>query len=211
MYLPPQDIQNGLITIEINEAKLGNVTTLSADDARLNPQVVVKMLEKAQKKGEALNSKSLEHVLLLINDMPGFNAQATLSPGDQTGETDVVLSLVDKPIFDAKIWADNYGSKLIGKARLNGQINFNNLTGYGDQLVVDALTSRGLQFVQGAYSFPVGYSGTRINIGGAVSNYQVKGGGLSNLNANGESYSYKVLLNILLYVVAIPICRYIAV
>ncbi len=191
VYLPPQDIQNGLVTIEINEAKLGEVRTNVEPNARLNPKLAAGMLAKAQQKGAPLNSKALERAMLIINDTPGFGAQATLSPGAQTGETDVSLNLVDKPIFNGKVWADNYGSRLLGKARLNGQASFNNLTGWGDQLTVQALVSRGLEFVQGGVDFPIGYAGTRINIGGAVSNYSVKGGGLSDLNAQGDSYTYR--------------------
>lgn len=192
VYLPPQDIQNGLVTIEINEAKLGEVRINSDPKARLNPKLATGMLAKTQQKGAPLSSKALERAMLLINDTPGFSAQATLSPGAATGETDVTLNLVDRPIFNAKVWADNYGSRLIGKARLNGQANFNNLTGWGDYLSVQALVSRGLEYVSGAYELPLGDAGTRMNIGGAVTNYQVNGGGLSNLEAKGDSYSYRL-------------------
>ena len=190
VFLPPQDIQNGVVTIEINEAKLGEVRTNVEPNARLNPKLATNMLAKSQQKGAPLNNQALERALLLINDTPGFGAQATLSPGAQTGETDVTLNLADKPIFNARIWADNYGSRLLGKARVNGQIQFNNLTGWGDALSLQALKSRGLEFVSGGFDFPLGYAGTRMDIGGSVSNYSVKGGGLSDLEAQGESYSY---------------------
>ena len=195
VYLPPQDIQNGLVTIEINEAKLGEVHTNVDAKARLNPKLATKILEKTQQKGAPLSNKALERALLLINDTPGFSAQATLSSGTQTGETDVTLNLADRPIFNAKVWADNYGSRLIGKARLNGQASFNNLTGWGDALSMQALVSRGLEYVSGAYELPLGYAGTRLNIGGAVTNYEVKGGGLSSLEAKGDSYSYRLGVN----------------
>ena len=194
VYLPPQDIQNGLVTIEINEAKLGAVHINSDAKARLNPKLATGMLEKSQQKGAPLNNRALERAMLLINDTPGFSAQATLSPGKQTGETDVTLNLADRPIFNAKVWADNYGSSLIGKARLNGQVSFNNLTGWGDALSMQALVSRGLEYVSGAYEFPLGYAGTRLNIGGAVTNYEVNGGGFSSLEAKGDSYSYRLVV-----------------
>ena len=192
VYLPPQDIQNGLVTIEMNEAKLGDVRTNSDVNSRLNPDYAKKMLAQSQQKGAPLSSKALERAMLLINDTPGFSAQATLSSGAQTGETDVTLNLADSPIFNAKVWADNYGSSLIGKARLNGQVSFNNLTGWGDALSMQALVSRGLEYVSGAYELPLGYAGTRMNIGGAVTNYEVKGGGFSSLEAKGDSYSYRL-------------------
>ena len=96
-------------------------------------------------KGEPLSSKALERAMLIINDTPGFAGQATLSPGAQTGETDVTLNLADRLIFNAKIWADNNGSRLIGKARLNGLVSFNDLTGWGDRLTMQALVSSGLE------------------------------------------------------------------
>jgi len=192
VYLPPQDIQNGLVTIEINEAKLGEVRTNSDANARLNPTLATNMLANAQQKGAPLSSKALERAMLLINDTPGFRGQATLSPGEQSGETDVTINLADTPIFNGRVWADNYGSKLLGKARLNGLASVNNLTGWGDQLTVNALVSKGVEFLQGAYEFPVGSAGTRVNVAGSVSNYEITGGGLSALDPQGESYSYRL-------------------
>lgn len=192
VYLPPQDIQNGLVTIEINEAKLGEVRTSSDAAARLKPAVANHILANVQQKGAPLSSQALERAMLLINDRPGFAAQATLSSGAQTGETDVTLSLTDEPIFGAKVWADNYGSRLLGKLRVNGALSFDNLTGYGDRLQASATKSRGLEYVHGIYEFPVGYSGTVLNIGGSVTNYEVVGDGFSDLEAEGESYSYKL-------------------
>ncbi len=192
VFLPPQDIQNGLVTIEINEAKLGEVRTNSDANARLNPKLATNMLAKAQQKGAPLSSQALERAMLLINDTPGFSAQATLSPGAQTGETDVTLNLADTPVFNGRVWADNYGSRLLGKARLNGLASFNNLTGWGDQFIVNALVSKGVEYMQGAYEFPVGSLCTRINLAGSVSNYEINGGGLSALDPEGESYSYRL-------------------
>ena len=196
VYLPPQDIQNGLVTIEINEAKLGDVRTNIEQtnikpNSRLNPKLATGMLAQAQQKGAPLNNQALERAMLLINDTPGFKAQATLSAGAQTGETAVTLNLSDRPIFNANIWADNYGSRQIGKARLNGQVTFNNLTGWGDALSVQALKSRGLEYVSSGIEFPLGYAGTRMDIGAAVTNYKVVGDGLSDLEAKGESYSLR--------------------
>ncbi len=192
VFLPPQDIQNGLVTIEINEAKLGEVRTNSDANARLNPKLATNMVSKVQQKGAPLSSQALERAMLLINDTPGFSAQATLSEGAQTSETDVTVNLADTPIFNGRVWADNYGSKLLGKARLNGLASFNNLTGWGDQLTVNALVSKGVEYVQGAYEFPLGDAGTRVNLAGSVSNYEINGGGLSALNPEGESYSYRL-------------------
>lgn len=57
---------------------------------------------------------------------------------------------------------------------------------------MQALVSRGLEYVSGTYELPLGYAGTRMNIGGAVTNYEVKVGGLSSLEAKGDSYSYRL-------------------
>lgn len=102
VYLPPQDIQNGLVTIEINEENLGEVRANTDANALLNPKLATGMLAKMQQKGAPLSSKALERTTLLINDTSGFSAQATLSPGMHTGETDVTLNLADRPILTPK-------------------------------------------------------------------------------------------------------------
>ena len=194
VFLPPQDIQNGIVTIEINEAKLGDVRTNNNAKARLNPAVATQLLAGVQQKGAPLNSKALERAMLLINDTPGFAAIATLSSGAQTGQTDISIQLIDKPLFNANIWADNYGSRLLGKARLNGQVSLNNISGWGDQLNLQALLSRGLEYVHADIDLPVSNYGTRLNLGGAVTNYRVVQGASAVLKPQGDSYAIKLAL-----------------
>lgn len=192
VYLPPQDIQNGLVTIEINEAKLGEIHTEVDTKARLNPTFATTMLANAQQKGAPLNNKALERAMLLINDTPGFMAQATLSQGAATGETDVTLNLADRPLFNANVWVDNYGTRSLGKARLNGQASFNNISGWGDQLSVQTIVSDGLRYVQGDVDVPLGYAGTRLELRGTVSDYDVVSGPATTLKPKGDANTVRL-------------------
>ena len=195
VYLPPQDIQDGVVTIAITEAQLGEVHLDSSLAHRMDTSFAVKMLTDAQKSGKPLSTKALERSMLLINDTSGFSGQATLSQGKKSGETDVTLNLADKPLVNGRVWADNYGSRALGKGRLNGQASFNDITGFGDQLLFFGLLSRGLGYLQGGYDFPTTYSGTRMNVRAAITNYDVNGAGLDNLDANGQSHFYRLSIS----------------
>ena len=190
VFLPPQDIQNGVVTIEIIEAKLGKIDTIAPKAVRLNTARASHMLAQAQQAGLAMNMDALERAMLLINDMPGYSAQATLASGTQAAETDITLSLTDKLLLTGNVWLDNYGTKPLGDWRLNGLVNFNNLTGHGDRLSLQALKSRGLEYVASDISFPIGYAGTAFMLGGSVANYNIVEGAGKDLNAEGDSSSY---------------------
>ncbi len=192
VYLPAQTIEGGIVTLAVTEAKLGKIRLSDTGGLRLNADFLGNMLSHAQKQGAPLSSTALERTLLLINDSPGISGQAILAAGSETGETDITLSLADKPLFSARLWGDDYGTRPLGKKRLNGLVTIDNLSGFGDQLNLYSAISKGLKFGQSSYDLPVGYAGTRLIMGGAVSDYELIGGEFDKLESAGNSYSYRL-------------------
>jgi hemolysin activation/secretion protein len=192
VYFPPQSLEDGVVNLAVREARLGEIETRDDDDLRLNRDYFRNMLSFGQQSGEPLNMRQLESALLLMNDSPGVSARATLSPGGEGGETDVALALEDTFIVSARAWGDNYGTEPLGKERANLSFALNNPSGFGDQINLYGVFSAGLNFGQGSYEFPVGHAGTRINLGGGVSEYDLQKSGLGNADATGTTYSYRV-------------------
>ncbi|EGN2452094.1 ShlB/FhaC/HecB family hemolysin secretion/activation protein, partial [Salmonella enterica] len=81
--LPAQTIHSGELTIQIvpgryDDATVNNATTLRS-------QVIQHLVLTTTPTGEVIRRGQLERVALLLNEIPGVNAQVALSPGKKTG------------------------------------------------------------------------------------------------------------------------------
>lgn len=110
-YVPDQEIENGAIRLKVVEGFIGSVSIEGKDpDIALTNQYA--SLISAQK---PLRDKSLESILLRLNDLPGRYYRAILNrlPGAPDEEFSLVLVPIDKP-RRASISFDNFGSRYLG-------------------------------------------------------------------------------------------------
>ena len=93
-YLPPQDINNGIVEIKITEAVLGTITFNVDEGQKLNiskEKIRMKILYKVED-GGGLNISQLDKNIRNFNKTPGINAIAQLEEGKNFGETDIVVT-----------------------------------------------------------------------------------------------------------------------
>ncbi len=164
-FLPPQDIENGLVRIAVVEGRYGRIEVQNR--SRALDQVVHAPLS-ALNSGEAVYDADLERSLLLLSDLPGVQARGTLRPGQEYGTTDLVIDAEPGPLLNGTLEADNFGGYYTGEYRLGGSLNLNNPLRLGDQLSLRAMRSDESQrYYRAAYQLPVGPWSTRV--GGAYS------------------------------------------
>ncbi len=86
--LPPQEITDGIITVEVYEGILDSDESgirINGTDLRIREERVRGILSSAVKQGQALEEKALERGVLLISDLPGIHASANLEKGNSPG------------------------------------------------------------------------------------------------------------------------------
>lgn len=212
-YIPAQQSRDGVIEMAIIEGRFGEV--IVNKDSPLNADLVRGILnanlcttDSLDCKGQLVTNDASDRALLLLRDIPGMTAQATLEAGKAVGTSNYVVNVKTVKSEAYSVGYDNYGAPSIGKNRLNFSADLNNLTGKGDQLAFDVATMGTKQLTGGvSYSLPVGYMGTRAGIGYAHSVSRL-GGSLASANATvmGDSASVYALhpiirsLNASLYV-----------
>ena len=81
-----------------------------------------------------MTDKRVEESLFLVNDIPGVTAQGFFQPGDQVGDTRLVVNVLDEDLTDFNFRADNHGSAQTGEFRTYADLFVNNPLSYGDQL-----------------------------------------------------------------------------
>ena len=134
-FIPAQDIVDGKVTIEVLEGILGKV--LPEDNHMYSTEMIAKPFKNLV--GQAIQKNNIETGLLYLSDYPGMSATGVFRPGENHGESDLLLKVLDEKRFTGSVVADNNGSEFTGKYRARIDLSVNNPTGGADQLKLMAL------------------------------------------------------------------------
>jgi len=137
-YLPPQDIEHGVVLIRVQEGRYGEVVL---DNRSRTLDAAIRAPLSRLHPGDAVQGDALEQTLHLLADMPGIAVRGTLRPGTQPGATDLVVEAAPGPLVDGSLEADNYGSVYTGEYRLGGSLGINSPLRLGDRLDLRLLSS----------------------------------------------------------------------
>ncbi len=183
-YLPAQDIKDGSVEIAVLEGRFGkadiNNTSLVRDS-------VVRSYT-AMLPGERVYELQLERQLLLLNDLPGVGeARASLSPGANVGESDVLFEITRGPRATGSVELDNHGNRLTGAMHLTGRLNINSPLGLGDS--ISAIVTKGfngLEYARAGYQLPLGGNGFKLGAAYSGTRYRL-GKNFASLDASGSA------------------------
>lgn len=136
VYLPEQALkaEGGPVTLAVVEARVGQVTVRAAGD-RVSAPAAQALVRQQLQPGDPITEYALDRPVLLLRDLTGYDATATVEPGAQTGQANVVIDVraTGKP-FEASIGLDNHGTRAAGQIRAFATLDANNPSGRGDAL-----------------------------------------------------------------------------
>ncbi len=189
-YLPKQDVTEGVLRITIAAGQLSDKDgiTISGKDLRINELQLQDILEQNIKKGQAINKATLERSLLLMSDLPGIKAHASLAPGQAPGTSKLTINASEGPLLNGALWTDNYGNRYTGTWRGNGMLNINDPLKIGDQLRLSMTGSEGIFLGSARYALPLMANGLSMDVHYSNLQYQI-GRELSNAQLEGEAYT----------------------
>ena len=189
-YLPQQQFAatGGTVTIQVLEARIGRASS-RVEGQGPSPALVDSIVQSHLRPGMPVTEYALEQPILLLRDLPGFEATADVQPGAQPGEADVVV--VVRPAgkrYTGLVGVDNHGPRAAGAVRAYVEAEANNLAGHGDVLAVRL--QRGER--SGSDLYRIGYSGvagpaaTRIALQAVHAEYAL-GKQFAALGATGDA------------------------
>jgi len=182
-YVPQQKIEDGIVNIHVQEGVLGK--TIVEGNEQYSAELIQRIFEHLE--GKSVTKKSLENALFSLSDYPGLVAYGVLQPGQNIGETDLVVKVQEEDHREYTVRLDNYGTKSTGENRLTLSYTENNLFGNADSLDLSLLqTFSPTNNLYGGikYKTPVGSHNTLF--GGGVSNNSYDVGGLQISGISGE-------------------------
>ena len=189
VYLPRQDITDGVVALQIVEGVFGKVHISEPLALRFSAELAQAHIAAAQPAGKALSAAALDRALLLLDDLPGVAVSGNLAPGAGEAETDLVLKMADEPLFSGEGGIDNTSARSTGEQRLTVNAFLSSPLKMGDQLAANLIHSEGSDYARLAYSLPVGYDGLRLGVNASRLDYKVITPEFAAANINGNSSS----------------------
>jgi len=184
--IPPQKLQNGVLRIELVEAR---VDRLDVEGAReMTADYVLDRLETKQ--GDVLRVPDLGRAVARFNRLNETSLRAALEPGEVPGTTRVNLQITE-PVRDSlSLFADNKGSPTTGGNEAGYYYRRYGLLGVDDRFSLYNARSAGNYFtLNSTYSVPLGPDLPRLAISYGRSNFRVVNGPSRVFGVDGQSQS----------------------
>lgn len=194
--LPPQKIKNGIVKIILIESKLGKVIFENTQYTSQDYLRWVLVLDRQ----DDLNFRDIENIFIRFNkNHQSMKVYSQLQPGENFGETDILIKIKESKRWAGEVLWDNEGSQSTGTNRYGLNLQSISLFGFDDQAVLGGTKSEGQKSGFLSYDFPFSPFGTRAKILYSYSTQNIVEGGFSDLNIKGSAsfFSARVMQNII--------------
>jgi hemolysin activation/secretion protein len=189
-YLPRQDVTEGIIEIAVVPGHLDSSAVINIKEpSRVRTSVLQGIADRAVPEDSPARMDRLERAVLLMNDLPGVEARASLEPGQDPGSTSLIINASEGRLLQGTISADNHGSRYTGRAKGTVRGSAYNTTGFGDQVSLSYTKAERLNQYHGAFSLPLGSSGLTGTLSWTGLDYEL-GKDLSGLDVKGLASTY---------------------
>ena len=192
VYIPEQEVKNGVIIIYISEGKLDSKQPfeIKKNNLRLKEGVSESYFIEGMK--GKFTQKGLERAILNFNEVPGIDAKVTLKPGKDAYSTSIVIDASEGPAVTGSIFLDNYGNRYTGQNRATGTVFINNPTKIGDQITFNMITAPTGNFSLNklGYNFPIGRDGMRGTLSFNQLKYKIGKDLKTSPQSKGDAFTY---------------------
>jgi hemolysin activation/secretion protein len=183
-YIPPQRIVDGVVKISIIEARYGKVIL---DNQSLVKDSLLNATLSPLRSASVIVQDKLDHVLLLLSDIPGIKNTATFKPGEAFGTSDLLINSSLVPGFNGSVSTDNYGNRYTGQNHLGGNMNFVGPFHHGDLFTFNVLSAgKDMNYARFSYETLLNGAGTRLGGSYSALNY-ILGDTLVVLDGHGTA------------------------
>lgn len=196
--VPPQAVEGGAIRISVVEGYVAEVRI--EGDVGGRKSLITALSDKIAA-ARPLTARTLERYLLLLNDLPGATARATLTPSaTQSGASDLVIQF-SRRAAGGGLTIDNRGSRSQGPWRATGDLDLNSVFGLQEKTSLKVVTTgnQELDFVSLNHEEVLGSEGGKLAVNAAVTRSEppVDAAVPANLQTSsgslGLTYSYPLI------------------
>jgi hemolysin activation/secretion protein len=170
-YLPAQEIQDGVLKIEVIEGKLGTVSVIG--NKFYSAKFIASYFDPYR--GKPIQYSKILKALFLLDENPDLEVGAVFRKGSHFGTADLILRVADKRPIHLTQDTNNYGSDHTTHQRTGTRLDYGSLVMYGDRLtlieVVGSPMSH-LNFTDVIYHVPINRLGTTLDVSYLCANFK---------------------------------------
>ena len=189
VFLPPQQVKNGIFTVQVVEGYISEVYVdggIAAERSMIQ-RMLAPLLDR-----KPIDLRALEEALLILNDIPSVRTSGTLRPGAKLGATELVVSVAPPAPTTYGVGINNTASKTLGPWAVSLNANIPRPLGAVGSLSLGLsnglFPAEKLRVLVAQYSMPVGSSGAVMSLGALSAAARPKAS-LSSLGILSESTS----------------------
>ncbi len=189
--LVDQEVTDGVVEIRVLEGGLEEIQIEGT--RRLNPGYIRSRVRLGA--GTPLSTARLEDQLRLLRADPLFeNVEASLRAGSRTGQSILIVRVVEADPFDGSVGIDNYSPPSVGSERLGLNLLYRNLTGLGDQIATSYYhtTRDGADSFEVIYRMPVNAMNGSVQLRTSLNRNEVVDEEIRVLGIEGDSELYEI-------------------
>ena len=153
---PEQDLDHGVVTLRVIEARVGKVTI---EGNRFFDESNIRSSLPALREGTPPRAGDISANSQLANENPAKQADVVLRPGEKEGVVDATVDVIDVPPLKTFLTFDNTGNRQTGDFRLGIGIQHANLFNRDHVGTLNYVTSPGkenqVSLYSGSYRLPL--------------------------------------------------------
>ncbi len=190
-YIPPQELDNGVVTITILEGELEGINVTGTK--HLNPNYIKSRINRAA--GKPVNVDSILQALQLLRLDPLIaNISAELSAGIRPGTSLLDIQVEEADAFKITSSLNNGRSPSVGTFQRTLGLNHGNLFGFGDKFDFSYTNTDGSDSFDFAYGFPINAKDGNIKLAFGTNSNDVIEEPFNPLDIQSESRYYELNL-----------------
>jgi hemolysin activation/secretion protein len=186
VFLPPQEVQDGVIEYRVVEGARGAVT-VDKKGRRIDADRVQRFIDARLVEGAPLDLRALGEAVNILNQQPGARVTAALGAGKAERDVDVTVTAQDRPLLSYTAGVNNEGSRGTGLVQGVASLTVANPTGRFDAASFMINGAEGSIFGRADYSIALGDRGFRLEGGASALRYKVVQDSLAALDAKGHA------------------------
>lgn len=127
--MPAQDLHRRTLQFDIKAGKVGKIKLVKGSSDYINLRNTLPFGE-----GDLLNLSELEQGSFNLQRTPGATVKIQVVPGEEKGESDILINRHQDKYWQVGAWLNDAGSKSTGRYQAGGAIYLHNATSLSDTL-----------------------------------------------------------------------------
>ena len=184
--IPPQDVTNGIVKIDVVEGRFGDVIFDPSGSTSVKKKIILSLLRDGITESQVYQAQDFDRRLLIGDDLPGVSLTGFLQSSKKPGHLDLVIKSSKEPSYIADLSVDNANSRSLGAEKVSFSGMLVSPFQFGETVSLQTLKSEGSKYGRVSFGFPLGNRGWKMSLNGSKMSYSVIAPELISMDISGE-------------------------